>query len=209
MFDSRAQFREAGFDVIERQDKPGGHVTIMVGTHPSLPDKVFKRYPNTKDLDYQKSNYKKRVEGVERIGEFIEDRRLMRLLMPRKWMVRLPDEFGSRRRSGYIIVADKLDIVGNKDTCEQYRRIDNELLAQLCVLLWAFPNFDANPSNIPFTKDGRIAFVDTESWNRKRKKEEEPRHRYRYLLRYLKDHLSDNQYDRAKDMLKRFARYEG
>jgi hypothetical protein len=192
MFDSRDAFRAAGFDG-PRQFRSG---QIMVGAHASVPGYLFKKYPNEVSLDDQHDNYDRRLEGAERLRRFVEKHALGRIVVPHKWLYKLPDTFFDHRRSSYVLVVERLPILDEYESVKRYREIDKDLLTQLCMVLFEFRGLDSTPRNVAFTADDQIAFVDLENWQR------EPR----TYLRYIGEHLSKKRRHRAEKI---FRRLEG
>lgn len=166
MFDSRRTWSSAGFHVIAR-DNNG---KIMVARHALVPGLLFKKYARDVDEKDQTKNYERRVEGANRLRAFITSRRLTRVTVPRKWLLELPQAFSRRARS-YVLVVEQLDLLDDVQTKAAYHRIDPNVLAELAVVLYHFRGMDSNAKNLPFTVDGRIAFIDTEHWDRSTSKD--------------------------------------
>lgn len=163
MFNSRNSFVAAGFEVM----KQAASHNIMVGTHPSVNSYVFKKYSNDVPLDDQEENYETRFQGAEKIRAVISRYRLRHLVVPHKWLYKLPKSFSEKRRkSSYVLVADRIDIVSVDESTRRYRDIPEAVLDDLCHVLFRFSGFDAAIHNLRFTPSGQIAFIDTESWDR-------------------------------------------
>jgi hypothetical protein len=162
MFYGRNEFVAAGFDVL----KQAASHNIMVGSHPSAPGYLFKKYSRDVSLDEQEENYRTRVRGAEKIRQVIDRYRLRNLVVPRKWMYALPKSFGSRRDDAYVLVVDRIDIVSVDESVKRYRDIQPAVLEDLCRVLFEFRGFDAAIHNLRFTTTGQIALIDTESWDR-------------------------------------------
>ena len=191
MFDSRDDWRDAGFDVFDRS----GDNKIMVASHASAPGVLFKKYVNDVDLDKQHTNYRRRVEGADRVRSFVADRRLSRVTAPRKWLHELPRSFGSRHEPGYVLVVERLPLLDSAPLRRAYEDIDEDQLAQLCAVLLEFRGLDSAIMNVPFLEDGRIAFIDTEHWDR--------RSRSKKFLDHIRSYLTKDRYKRAKKIYER------
>ena len=161
MFESRRAWSAAGFHVIDRANNG----KIMVAQHPSVQGLLFKKYTSDVSLDDQTKNYKRRVEGSHRLRAFVDDRRLTHVTVPRKWLFDLPREF-SRRETSRVLVVEQLDLVSDEQSKGFYQRIDPAVLVELCTVVFHFRGMDSNTKNIPFVSDGRLAFIDTEHWDR-------------------------------------------
>lgn len=157
MFRSPTHFRQAGFQV------KMGHKHLMVGAHPSMPDHLIKRFPDSVPSIMQLENFIKRINGANLIRELIKERNYDRLVVPKKWVYQLPSSFAKfPSTKSYILIVEKMDIYNEKENHEHYYKMDEETLTQLCSTLHAIGGCDGYPRNQPFIKTGQIAFVDTE-----------------------------------------------
>ena len=193
MFDSADAWHDAGFDILRASENK-----ICVAGHPSVPGYLFKKYVRSGKraaLDDQLENYRRRVEGARRLRALIADRHLRHVVVPGKRLHELPDRFSSHGHPSHVLVVDRLDLLDTEETEHRYGRIDDEALRELCIVLYAFRGLDSTAKNVPFTRDGKIAFVDTEHWNR-----HAGRKKQRRFLRYLGDHLSSVSRRTAKKM---------
>lgn len=165
MFASRDRWRRAGFHVFDRlsDDK------IMVAHHDAAPGYLFKKYVDAVDEAKQIDNYERRIDGANRVRAYVDDRRLHRIVVPHKWLYRLSDDFGSKKRPAHVLVVDRVKLLDDSTSKHAYASIDAELLRQLCAVLMKFRGLDSAVMNVPFTDDGRLAFIDTEHWNRRSK----------------------------------------
>jgi hypothetical protein len=161
MFGSRSCWAAAGFQVFNREN----HGKIMVAYHPSVTGLLFKKY--TRDLSQkdQLKNYERRLEGSRRLRAFVARYGLARIVVPHKWIVKLPATF-ARHGEAHVLVVEQLELLGDEQTKHAYEHIDSAILVQLCRVLFHFRGMDSNAKNLPFTPDGRIALVDTEHWDR-------------------------------------------
>lgn len=161
MFDSRRSWSVAGFRVIDRPNNG----KIMVARHPSVQGLLFKKYTSDVAEKDQTKNYERRLEGANRLRAFADSRQLHHVVVPRKWILELPSPF-SRKETAHVLVAEQLDLLSDDRTKEAYWHIDPNVLGDLCVVLFRFRGMDSNAKNIPFVSDGRVAFIDTEHWDR-------------------------------------------
>lgn len=190
MFDSRRAWRRAGFAVLVRSSAG----KIMVAGHADLPRFLFKKYASAVPDADQRFNYARRVEGAVQLREFTARRGYARLAIPRKWILKLPPAFGRR---GRILVVERLDLRDERATNAAYRDIDPRTLAELCVVLAHYRGMDSIVKNMPFAVDGRIAFVDTEHWDRSSSKL--PLHRVAHLLTQERRHLARKIFERVRN----------
>jgi hypothetical protein len=161
MFVSRRAWSTAGFRVSERADSG----KIMVAAHPSVPGLLFKKYCDDMSQKDQGANYRRRIEGADRLRAFVDKRLLRHVVVPRKRLLELPHPF-SRRDPSHILVVERLDLQSDEQTRAAYYGIDPDILQELCVVLFHFRGMDSSSKNVPFVADGRVAFIDTEHWDR-------------------------------------------
>ncbi len=182
MFDSYGRFESEGFRLVAHAEHK-----IMSGRHKSAPGYLFKKYSNDKPGKKQILNYMRRVEGARILRAFIADEGLSRVVAPRKWLYELPASFPER----YLVVAEKLDLVSEGDTLRAYDRISSGQTRELATVLYYFRGLNSTAANLPFTEDGKIAFIDTERW-----------HRDKDLLRKVGDRLSGDRRKQAEAVFK-------
>ena len=180
MFDSSRSWQHAGFDV--DIGRTGNKSDIMVATHPLVPGVLFKKYSNKVSLKNQLENYTRRVKGAQKLRELIDAERLTKIAVPAKHLYKLSSTFSRKGRDDYILVVERFELV-DKVTCRQmYGSMDDETLRQLCVVVRTIRGLSAGLRNMPFARDGRIAFIDTERWADGHKKAP---------LRRIRDHLTE------------------
>lgn len=159
LFESPDHMLKAGFQVNKRV-----HEELMVATHPELKKYIFKKYTNKIPLDVQLAKYIHRVNGAHTISKTLKKYAVQHIIVPKKGIYRLPSQFGE---DNYLVVAEYLDICKGDDhrTGEnglRYYNMPPEVLRELIIVMQALGGCDAWPRNQPFTRDGKIAFVDTE-----------------------------------------------
>lgn len=193
MFDSREKFAAAGFTVKRRSrdDK------IMIGSHPSVPGHMFKKFTRKVRCHDQRENYRERISGANAIRAVIAKHGLDHLVVANKWLYELPRAFGERRRCRDLLVVERLDLIKASESKRLYRTIDHVALAQLCRVLHTFSGFDAAVHNLKFTTAGQIAFFDTESWNQRARP-------FARVFRYLAEELPRKSLSFAEQLFERF-----
>lgn len=188
MFDTPSNWRKAGF-VVEGK---GGWSSIMVARHPSVPAYLFKKYSRKISLKEQLKNYQRRAEGADKLLALIAAQQLTWIVVPRKYLLELPPEFSRKGTVSYVLVVERMGLLESSQSKQLYRQISSEVLRQLCVVLRAFPGLDSGVRNVPFTRSGQIAFIDTERWADKKKSR----------LHRLREYLPDEQRRLAEVLLK-------
>src|ERR1700751_1507096 len=155
MFASYDHFGDEGFRLVEHAEHK-----IMVGRHKSFPGYVFKKYSNDKPEEKQRLNYMRRIEGARLLRAFIAEHDFEHVVAPQKWLYELPQDFPAR----YLVVAEGLDLASDDEAWRNYGRISEEQTYELATVLYCFRGLNSSAANLPFTEDGRIAFIDTERW---------------------------------------------
>jgi hypothetical protein len=156
MFDSYDRFESEGFQLVEHSENK-----IMSGSHKSARGYLFKKYNNDKDVADQLRNYMFRIEGARLLRSFITEHGFAGVVTPQKWLYELPSSFPAP----HLVVAEKLDLVSRTDTERNYARISKEQTRELATVLYYFRGLNSTAANLPFTEDGKIAFIDTERWH--------------------------------------------
>ena len=181
-FASFHRYQSAGFSLV-----PHAPHKIMTGRHRRAKGYVFKKYDDSLSDRKQLKNYMRRIEGARLLRSFIAERGFEHVVAPQKWLYELPDRFSHR----YLVVADKLDLLADDYTLRKYRRISEEQTRELATVLFYFRGLNSWTKNLPFTDDGRIAFIDTERW-----------YRDKDYLRMVGDALPVDRRDQAKRVYK-------
>jgi len=157
MFGSFDRFGDAGFDLVDHAPHK-----IMTGAHDRARGYLFKKYDDTKPGEKQLRNYMRRVEGAALIRAFVAERGFSRVVAPRKWLHELPAAFPRP----HLLVVEEVDLVSRGETERAYAHIDEDQLRELATVLYYFRGLNSTAANLPYTEDGKIAFVDTERWHR-------------------------------------------
>lgn len=182
MFDSRDLVKEAGFHHIKSQRKG-----IMVVTHPNIEGYLIKKFQSSVAQKEQLENYIKRISGARALQEFIKSNHLQHIVVPQKWLYRLPKSFSDKETGErtYVLIVEKMDLCSKSHNCDgntkKYQDIDEEILREICIVVYNFRGLDSVRENMPFTTQNQVAFIDTEKW-------EENRPHY---LGKLRHHLSE------------------
>lgn len=161
-FESQEALRRAGFTVLL------GHRDLLVGRHPSVPGYLFKKFTDNRSQKAQLQNFLKRIEGARIIDRSIRSHRFIHVTVPKKWLYELPEQFTKKYGSkSYILIVEDMNIYPdaedpNGDNSRLYYTMNHEILTELCTILHEVGGCDAYPRNQPFTRAGKIAFVDTE-----------------------------------------------
>lgn len=159
----------AGFN----KSKPRKFTKLIVTSHVQFPGYIFKLYLDTQRYykeSYEHEQWIMRVQGVEKVRAQIAARGLeWAFKAPKKWIYALPStpepssDFPSKH---YILVEEDMELFSDEENAAIWASNDVSpaLLDGLFQLLQAVGLDDClKPDNLPFSKDGRVAFIDTQS----------------------------------------------
>jgi len=155
MFRSVDRYASRGFKLVAHHPEK-----MMCGRHKHVKGYVFKKF-NDNFAKEQIINYLRRIEGARLLRRFIDERSFVHVTAPKKWLYQLPPSFQER----YLVVAERLDLRSKEETEKRYERIEEDQLVELAVILYYFRGLNSTLSNLPFTEDRQIAFIDTERWD--------------------------------------------
>lgn len=164
---------KAGFEY----SPPRKFTNLIVAKHPALPGYIFKLYLDAQRFHKDKPEHHfwiLRVQGSILVRQQIAAARLDSFLkVPQKWIYKLPSKpapaLGYMRKS-YILVEEDMDLVSKEHNEALWSSsfVSKELLNAVYQILTIVGLSDcAKPDNIPFSTDGRIAFIDTQTFGRK------------------------------------------
>lgn len=167
---STETLKQAGFrDVKQRHTQ-----SAIVTTHPDCPGYFFKFYVDTQKLDNDWWRLLERIKGAEAARMCIKRHGFQHhFKVPRKWLYPLPVEpsipnEGSYQRKNFFLIAEDMHVLSLKENRRAYRtRITKKKLDAFYIILSEEGLNDSTyAENSPFTKDGYIAFIDTERYNK-------------------------------------------
>ncbi len=168
---SSRTFKRAGFP----RSRIGRVSHVMASNHPELLGYYIKAFADT-DLKI-KEDWKKwiiRIQGAHSIRKCIERHGYQaKFKVPNKWIYPLPPEPSPPHsnqclRKNFILVAEDMKIYDQESNKKRYKtKMTTELLNNLYTILQEEGLFDSVYAfNVPFSKDGKLAFVDTEHHHR-------------------------------------------
>lgn len=167
MFISEETFRKSGFGVKH------GHRSLMLGFHHTIPNYIIKKFIDQISPKKQLINYLNRLRGAEIIQKYIIDHQFQHLVVPKKWLYRLPKGFSESSDRTYVLIVENMNILDGGDhpegaAAKAYYNMNREQLTELATLLFDVGGCDAFPRNQPFNRSGKIAFIDTEHVGKKK-----------------------------------------
>lgn len=163
--------KKAGFEDVE----PRKWTRLIVTTHPKLPGHIIKAYLDRQHYHAGVPEYELwllRIHGAQLIRDYIHIRGWGgKFKVPNKWIYPVPADPAPPAgllRKNFILVVEDMDIQRDSKNEEKWKSnlITPDLLDRVFGLITDLGLRDcAKPDNIPFAKDGRIAFVDTQTFN--------------------------------------------
>lgn len=172
-FQSRAtaslkSMKKAGFDA----NKPMKWTHLVVARHPDTPEYIFKVFLDAQRLFKKfpvEDLWMLRIEGVNLIRNELDKMDWNHIFkVPRKWIYPLPANPAASKdfvRKDFILVEDDMDILSKTDNEAVWQSdvITTDILDAIYHLVTEYGLYDSpKPNNMPFSNDGRIAFVDTQ-----------------------------------------------
>lgn len=153
---------------------PRKFTRLIVTKHPSLQGFIIKTYLDAQRYHKNQPEHHHwilRIQGAQAIFNFIEERGWHEhFKVPNQWIYSLPEnpsppeEFLAKQ---YILIEEDMQLYPDKDNKALWASdyVSPELLNQLYDLLNDLGLHDCvSIDNIPFSVDGRIAFVDTQTF---------------------------------------------
>lgn len=158
---------DAGFEIITG---PTPYSFVMVTRHAAVPGYVFKMYLDSETRYRKKTPHWKwllrRCIGAQRIRHIIRNENIGHFVVPDKWLYVLPVyPYSSSLKPEVVIVMETdMEPEGRKVSKHKWKTaITRKHLDELyCILKQKNGGHLHMANNVPFTKQGKFAFTDTE-----------------------------------------------
>lgn len=159
--------RAAGFEIVASTKWS----YITVARHPDMPGFVFKLYLDTEKRTKQGIPHCEwlinRCIGAEKIRKIIQAKNLHYFTVPEKWLYVLPST-QQQDLEPMILVATDMELENKSMSSLAWKtRITKDHLDELYSILKEGTGSVYATSNIPYTKNGTFAFIDTEHPDKK------------------------------------------
>ncbi len=161
-------FRMAGFIIKYSQPRS----FIRVASHPAIPGYLVKVYLDSEHRLKRNTEgwvwFVRRIEGVNKIHEYITSIESKFFVAPKKWIYPLPinpsipGTFGYQRKNEILVVEDMRLVSKEKSTKAWKTKITKDHLDELYGILYYAGGNSYRPDNIAYTEEGKFAFIDTE-----------------------------------------------
>lgn len=159
---SASSYKKAGF-YPTRERRKG----LIVTSHSLLSGYLVKMYLETAPVD-EMELFMKRIRGAISIQKELDNFGYNSIMkVPKKWIYNVPSGHSSdagKYPKKYILVVEDMDIYSDDENRRLYKKIITEqhLDALFNILTTCLLSDSTWLPNIPFSYDGRIAFIDTE-----------------------------------------------
>lgn len=157
--------KEAGFKFVRSPTSK----RVQVVKHPKLKGYLLKFFMDEQPYDGTWVDFAARIEGAKRIERAVSKHGYQHLFkVPKKWIYPLPSyhpHFPGLIRKNFVLVVEDMNVLKKRKNYFFWRSvaIDKERMKAIYILLQEQGLFDSvYPDNIPFCKDGKQAFVDTQ-----------------------------------------------
>lgn len=140
---------------------------VTVARHPKLPGYIIKLFLDNQPVGEEWCHWLQRIEGANLIRETIEEKAYTASFkVPQKWIYYLPCRMHTVVGRFCIMIVEDMQIHNHSENRKQWK--SNSTYEQVYMywdLLETLGLFDSvYIDNIPYCKDGRYAFVDTEHY---------------------------------------------
>lgn len=166
LISSSKKLKKAGFT----SPDPRPHSHTIVSKHPKLKGYWVKLYTDDQTNISDWVELRRRILGAQYTRESIERHHFQRILkVPDKWIYPLPNSpappTGSNEKN-FILIAKDMHCLKKKENYRRWLLVSPELLKSVHIVLQEAGLSDSCFAfNMPFSKDGRIAFIDTQHYH--------------------------------------------
>lgn len=161
----------AGFE----KTVPQHHTHLIVTRHPDLKGYIIKTYLDEQEYHLDQPEYVfwiMRATGARLTREIIIKHHFEDYFkVPHKWIYLIPNDPSPPPhllRKNFLLIEEDMNIMDNEENIKNWgsKKVTKKLLDAFFVVLTEAGLRDcAKPSNAPFCVDGKIAIVDTQSYN--------------------------------------------
>jgi hypothetical protein len=161
-------FKEAGFKYLPLRKWDN----VIVAWHSKLKGHLVKVYLDDQIGIPDLETLIQRIYGAEKIRAAINEFGYQKMFkVPRKWLYPLPDlpaSLPGLQRKKFIIIEEDMNLYASYDNEQLWKNsVNKKTLAALFHLLETLGLKDSvYITNIPFSIDGRVAFIDTEHYSK-------------------------------------------
>ena len=155
--------QQAGFKILRLQASS----FIVIAEHPRVKGYLFKIYPDSeRRTRYDKPSWRwllDRCIGAKRIRKIIAKNKIKHFTVPDKWIYPLPPFPTQGVQHVVVLIAKKMHLVSGQETREAWMtQVTTQHLDELYTILKHGCGSNYLSGNIPYTKEGKFTFIDTE-----------------------------------------------
>ncbi len=171
-------FKQSRATANEKSFSRSGFITLsirpfsyaIIASHPDLPGYIIKAYL---DSELRQKHSKpgwlwlvSRCEGAANVRQLIKAKKIRHFVVPDKWLYPLPIHPAPdhpKRRQPILLIATDMNLVSQEESEEAWKKkITHKHLDELYLILSHGFASSHLSWNIPYTKNGKFACVDTE-----------------------------------------------
>lgn len=144
---------------------------IIIAKHPKLKGVLLKLYTDSQAKIPDWPMWVQRIQGAELIRSIIKRHNYKTFVVPKKWIYPLPDKSSNDpNKKHFIMVVEDMHLVDalpNENMWKSSIMVTENTLFALYTIIKEGGLLDSIfIDNIPFTKDAKIAFIDTEHFGK-------------------------------------------
>lgn len=164
VFTSVEEIERAGFEIVaHRRGK-----SLIVAKHPKLRGHLIKAYLDTTP-NSEWTGWVRRIQGSQTIRKIVDKHGYNNFLkVPQKWIYqrkKIPKMREGLFPKNFILVVEDMKLLSKERTKELLKEAKEPILTALFKTINEGGLSDSHPANIPYSLDGRMAFIDTEYFN--------------------------------------------
>lgn len=162
--ENQMAFEQAGFEIITITPLS----LVIVALHPAFPGYIFKVYLDSETRIVRRNPHRNglvaRCQGARRIRRVIREKKLRYFSVPDKWLYVLPEYplSGEQNPQPFILIETDMQIDDLDTSKKKWRRVKSKQLDELYEILKLGYGSVSLAQNVPSTKNGTFAFIDTE-----------------------------------------------
>ncbi|MBN9377939.1 MAG: hypothetical protein BGO14_00455 [Chlamydiales bacterium 38-26] len=159
---------QGGFNILRRQPRS----FIILANHPATPGYLFKLYLDTELRMKQKTPgwrwFARRCSGAKLVRKVIAKKNIRHFVVPKKYIYVLPPSTIPAKTSEIdpkptVLVVEDMQLVPKELNIAAWRNlVTPQILDELYAIISRANGSSYRPDNIPFSYQGKFAFIDTE-----------------------------------------------
>lgn len=155
--------KKAGFEIVKFRNSR----QMATAKHPKLKNYLIKMYSDNVVIA-EWNSFIQRINGAHILQEYFNKNNLNSLFKtPKKCIYPVHrNKSKSEYTKHFVLLVEDMNIFNGQIQLKKYKtEITHPLLKALCKTLYEVGFNDCHLNNLPFSSDGKIAFIDTEFYN--------------------------------------------